>query len=466
MKFISYCFKTFSPAVSKFLVIIGLGFSMAACQWGDEVVSLVQPDPDEFFASFSDTTTVKLSTVATDSFMTGSQTRLFVGKFTDPYLGIMQARSFIQPVLGSSLTLGTEVIYDSLILNVQYDGYYYGDTTKAVNLSVHALQEDMLLKNAYYSDDFTPYDATPIGKTRFFPNPRPRTGSVKKNIKIRLSETLGKRIFDAAKANLLTTNEQWINILKGVTLMNDAADNSSALGFLPDSTNIQLHYHTTQLEGITKDSTVFRVLGKYNQLLADRSKTVLSKLLTRRASLPSSATNELSFVQAGSGIMTRIDLPSIRELNATKYIFANRAYIIIEPLNLSVTDAYRAPSSLYVYLCDKNNEFLQGSNGFPVALTDLDGQVVTANLINDLVNNKQYYKIDVSQYVSTILRSQYDESAGLLLRTAPFTASNYTYPDLDSEFTKRFDRLVIGSQKNAYKGVKLQMYYTTIKVAE
>lgn len=469
MRFISYYFKAFSPVVLKFLVIIGLSVSVFSCQWGDEVTTLVPPNPDDFSASFSDTTSVKVSIVATDSFMTGSQTRLFVGKFTDPYFGIMQATTFFQPGLQSSLVLAEKSEYDSLILSLEYDGYYYGDTTKIMDLSVHALQEDILLKNAYYSDDTTPYDPTPIGRALFHPNPRPNIGNrvvTKKILKIKLSSALGKKIFDAAKANLLTTNAEWINLLKGITLV-PAANNSAVVGFLTASASLQMHFHTPQIEGVTKDSTVFPLAALYNQILSDKSKTVLSKLPSRRFSLPSSQTGELGMIQAGSGVMTRVDLPTVKQLSNNKYTFANRAYLIIEPLLLSATDKFRAPQELHVYLCDKNNEYLLGNDGFPVPLSNLDGAPVAGNLVNDLINNKQYYKLDVSQYVSTILRSDSDEAAGLLLRTSGFDARkrDYRLPDIDSDFSKSFDRLVFGSYNNSTsRGIKLQLYYTTIKV--
>ena len=103
--------------------------SLASCQWGDEVTSLVQPNPDDFLALYSDSMTVNLSTIGEDSIMTGAASRLFVGRFADPYLGKMHSIPFFQPTLDGSLNLADAAVYDSLILSLRYDGYYYGDTT-------------------------------------------------------------------------------------------------------------------------------------------------------------------------------------------------------------------------------------------------------------------------------------------------------------------------------------------------
>lgn len=471
MKFISYCFKALSPAVSQFLVIIVFILSITGCQWGDEVVSLVQPDPDDFTALYSDSSTVLTSTVAPDSVMTGSATRVFVGRFVDPYLGRMHSSSFFQPTLASALTVPEKAVYDSLILSLPYDGYYYGDTTKPMNLAVYALQEDILTRNAYYNDDSTPYDPTPLGRVRFLPHP----GTPNKTVNIKLSGELGQKIFDLAKANLFGSNADWINVLKGVAVIPATSDNSAVVGFksfktaeASIATTLQLHFHTPETEGVTKDSSLINVTALYNQVMGDRSQTILSKLpANRRISLPSSQTGELTFIQAGTGIMTRVDLPTVRQLKYNKYTFANRAYLRITPLQVSVTVPFRLPGTIYAYLCDKNNEYYQsGSTGYPVPASDLNGAAVTGTLINDLVNNQQYYQLDISQYVSDILRSDSEEAAGLLLRTSPFSTNRGapSFPDLDSDFTKSFHRLVIGSQNNSTsRGIKLELYYTTVK---
>ena len=121
MKFNSYSFKRlFSPA-SKFLLGIGLAGSLAGCQWGDEITSLVQPNPDDFLVLFSDTSTVSISTVRLDSVMTGSASRMLVGSFDDPFFGKMQAATFFQTAPQGAITVPTDAVYDSLVLSLKYD---------------------------------------------------------------------------------------------------------------------------------------------------------------------------------------------------------------------------------------------------------------------------------------------------------------------------------------------------------
>ncbi|HEV7381062.1 MAG TPA: DUF4270 family protein, partial [Dyadobacter sp.] len=324
MKFISYYFKTYSPAVSKYLIATVFAVSVASCQWGDQVDALVQPNPDDFTALFSDTSSVVLSTVATDSLMTGSASRQLVGRYTDPYFGKVHAASFIQMGFGgdiSSITVPETAVYDSLALSLRYDGYYYGDTTKVLNVTVHRHLSDMMDKSVYYNSDATPYEATPIGRKSFYPSPRPGAGTIgtatgRADLHIKLSDAVGKEIFDLAKAGKITNNAEFVNLLKGLTILPAATGNNAVVGFLSGSTSLRLYHHTPDaVEGVDKDSVSLSLVGVYNNTGADRKGTVLEKLPnTYRSALPSAQSGNMAFVQAGTGIMTRVDFPSIRQL--------------------------------------------------------------------------------------------------------------------------------------------------------
>jgi hypothetical protein len=462
MKFNSYSFGEFFRPASKFLVFIFLAASVAGCQWGDEVKTLVQPNPDNFMVLFSDTSTVTTSTVRYDSVMTGGPGRMLIGRYSDPYFGIMHATTFIQPTLQSSLTIPDGAIYDSLVLSMRYEKtsaiykgspYSYGDTTKLMTYSAHALLEDILVKSSYYNQNTTAFDPIPLGTKTFYPRPYTDRAVV-----IKLSDVLGNKIFEQAKANLLTSNDQWIQILKGLMVTAKSTDNGSVVGFLTssDSTAIQLHYHTSGVDAVTESVFPFNVTAVYNQILGDRSKTALAELpANRRLSLPASKSGEKTFIQEGTGIMTRIDLPNIRTLKDTKYSVANRAFLRVSALKQSVTRNFTAPPAISLYLCDKNNQLLS-------PLTDLQGTAVRGTYITDLVNNTEYYSFDVSAYVTSLLNSDTDQNEGLLMITSALASG--AYPEADLEWSKGVRRLVIGSQKSTTDpGIKLELYYTTVK---
>ncbi|MHA4741435.1 DUF4270 family protein [Dyadobacter sp. MSC1_007] len=460
MKFKSYSLRG-SSTVHKLLVVIGFAFSLTSCEWGDQIESLVQPNPDDFAVLYTDTVTVQLSTVGSDSLMTGAPGRLLVGNYTDPYFGKVRAVTFIQPTTDGAINVATDAQYDSLILSLHYDKYSYGDTTQALNLTVHKLLANMLDKNSYWNENSTEYDPVAVGKIKVFARP-----NTSRNIKIRLSDAIGKQLFQKAQNNQLTSNDDWIEMVKGFAVMNGVNDNSPFIGFLKDSSSVQLHYHTPSISEFRKDSAILRVTGRYNQIIGNRTGTQLAKLpSTKRIALPSAQSGNMAFIQNGTGIMTRIDFPYLKNLKSIKYTAANRAFLRITPLRASVTDVLKVPSLLFVYRADKNNEFYQGGSG-PLPLYELSAgsqpQQVVAQYTTDFVNNKQYYLLDVSAYVTDIMTSETDEVGGLILRAGPFSSGS-GFQDFDTEVSKSVNRMVIGSQQNSDPGVKLELYYTTVK---
>lgn len=441
--------------------------------------AFVQPNPDDFSAVYSDTNSVVLSTLKLDSLMTGASSRLLVGQFSDPYLGKMHSTAFIQFSTTTqdgdrALTLPENAIYDSLGLALRYDGYYYGDTTQVMNVDVYELTSDLTLKpdltpiQAIYNYHATPYNPKSIGSAKIYPRPRPKQGSgaigdgeKRLEVRVKVADVLGKKIFDAVKANKINNNAQWIELLKGFAIK-ASTGNHSVVGFTRNNTALRLYYHTPgAVEGITEDSLSTNLWANYNQSLGDRTGTVLSKLPdTYRSSLPSSQTGNMSFVQAGSGIMTRLDFPGLNEYKYLNYTFANSARLIVEPVRGSFSKSFFLPTALYAYIADKNNDYVT-NNGSPVS--GLTG-VAAATLTTDLVSDRQYYVLDVTEFIRSGLQNESLEKYGLLLRTSsPIPPQGFSMLDGNTEFSKSFDRLVIGDQANPNGRVKLEIKYTSIK---
>ncbi|PSL24773.1 DUF4270 family protein [Dyadobacter jiangsuensis] len=467
MKFQSYSLGK-SSIVHKLLIIIGFAFSLTACEWGDQIESLDQPNPDDFAVLSTDTVTIKLSTIGTDSLMTGAAPRMLLGNYKDPYFGKVRTMSFFQPTLASGLSLAQEAEYDSLILSLTYDNSYnYGDTTKPMNLTVHKLLKDIVdipTGSAYWNHNSTPYDPAAIGKITIVPRP-----TTTKQLKIRLSDALGKQIFEMAKNNQLTSSVDWINLVKGLVVVPATTDNGPVIGFkwggtVGDSTSVQLHYHTPLVSEHKKDSTIFKVTANYNQTLADHAGTQLAKLPSNtRVSLPSAQSGNQAFMQAGTGVMLRVDLPYLRQFKYAQYTAINKAYLRVKPLKASVTDQLRVPKVLYLYRLDKNNQFFTDANGAPLAVTLLGtGGGVSSAYFTDLIKNERYYRFDISSFATEAMVSETNDIGGFVLRSSPFGSSG-TFREAGSQYSMSVDRLVVGDQQNADKGVELELYYTTVK---
>ncbi|MCF0075153.1 DUF4270 domain-containing protein [Dyadobacter sp. CY261] len=461
MKFNSYSFGE-SSIVFKLLIIIGFAFSLTACEWGDEIKSLSQPDADDFAVLHTDTVTIQLSTIGTDSIMTGGAPRMLFGTYKDPYFGKVRAMNFFQPTVESGVSIAQEAEYDSLILSLRYDNSYsYGDTTKPMNLTVYKLLADILDKTSYWNHNSTAYDPTPIGKKTIVP--RPTTTQL---FQVRLSDAIGKQVFEMAKNNQLTSNTDWINVVKGLVMMPATTDNGPVIGFKwgIDSSSVQLHYHTPSVSEYKKDSTIFKITASYNQIVADPAGTQLAKIpANKRLSLPSAQSGNLAFMEAGTGIMMRVDLPYLRYFKSTPYTAINKAILRVKPVRASITDFLRVPRVLYIYRVDKNNQFYTDGNGAPLPVYMLGGTTpVFSTYRKDLIKNEEYYEFDISSYATEIMTSETGDVGGLIIRSSQFSSSG-SYRDAGTEYSMSVDRLVVGDQFSSDKGLELSLYYTRVK---
>src|SRR5690349_16958179 len=78
-----------------------------------------------------DTVTPVLSTYVLDSFPTSGNNIMEVGRYKDPILGTVSAATYFQVTVPSSAATNFPdgAIYDSLVLIMKSNGYYYGDTS-------------------------------------------------------------------------------------------------------------------------------------------------------------------------------------------------------------------------------------------------------------------------------------------------------------------------------------------------
>lgn len=105
-----------------------------------------------------DTVTPVMSTWVLDSFATSGTNNLFVGIYKDAYLGNTTASTYLQfssPALSedAATLIPNHAVYDSLVMVMRPTGYYYGDTTKPLNIGVYQLAYQPDYINASGSSD-------------------------------------------------------------------------------------------------------------------------------------------------------------------------------------------------------------------------------------------------------------------------------------------------------------------------
>ena len=169
-----------------------------------------------------DTMRMVTSTVHLDSIVTTRPARLLVGGYLNNFTGRATCSPYFQISNGSiTSALATDLVYDSLVMKYNYDGYYIGDTTKLVSLSVKKL----VYKQGYNSNG-TLYNISPfkvdadgslyntstfklddisLGDIKIYPHP-----ATKKDFYFRLSDNFGLTIFN----NIINRNDSMQNLSK------------------------------------------------------------------------------------------------------------------------------------------------------------------------------------------------------------------------------------------------------------
>ncbi len=359
-----------------------------------------------------DSFTLSTSTFILDSFSTTSPDFLLTGVYNDDYFGKTSANAYFQIAIPDSVGIQENAVFDSLTIRLHYSGNVYGDTLQPFTLFVYRVNEIMEEPDEKYFYNTTTFscDEEPLGTLTFRPRPNYDT-----DIEIRLSDDLGKELmnFLMDESDEILSNSNFTEYLNGLVLK--CGDNTqSVLSFAATDTlvNLELYTHYTNEE--RKEVKYYFPLyteGNYfNNLKADREGTEIEKLKTRKEEIISAETGNKTFIQAGTGVLTRIDFPSIYRIMEIehRYIYY-KAELIFKPVHQSNAQV-PFPKELVLFTTNKYNE--------PVSqVLDSDDETVVSEFSFDKqYNEENYYSFDITSFLSSVLADAYvDEENGLVI---------------------------------------------------
>ena len=153
----------------------------------------------------------------------------------------------------------------------------------------------------------------------------------------------------------------------------------------------------------------------------------------------------MSYIQTGSGMVLRIDFPTLASLNsASEYMSVADARLIIRPKDYTYDEATPLPSRLFLILTDDSND-LQSN------LSDISGNVVSSPIYYT-TNGEPYYMFSVIWFVRKFISIQTDNTENpMALIVMPS----------DNENSSLFKRLIVDDNTQFAEYVQLQIYYVT-----
>jgi hypothetical protein len=434
--------RTGAGLLSLLLAIVLL----AGCKKGDGINdSLPAPAAVNRMAFFTDTVTVRTSTVLIDSIISSNNSGLAVGRYVDPVFGTVTGRGYASFALDAPLVVDQNQVYDSLALDITSDNYRYGDSTAVKRIEVHQLPNALRTDGKpYYTKDDVPYSATVLGQRQF------RPGNKTKSVHIRLSNVLGQTLWNAGQINQLTTQDQLGRYLNGLALTPGASENAAIMRFGAAAV-LRLYHHEVN-DPATVLTYTFTGGGSatphFYHLETNRTGTALAGLTAFRQALSSTATGNRSFVQGTLGVYTRLEFPYLRSLNQ----FGNSLVLNSATLELAVPGAAQNNAAanlptLGTALTNSSNQLRSPYASNPASTTNVNA-VLPAVITSPQTNLPQAtYSLNMFSYIQGVLAGTV-ENNGLILS-----------PDVNPLI---FEGAALGNQSNTDARLQFKIYYTRI----
>lgn len=412
---------------------------------------------------YTDTLTVRTSTVLADSVRTSAPDIYLAGRYVDPLFGTISASAFFRLSLEFQLDLGTTAVYDSLVLYTPYN-YTYGDTLQPQKLSVHRVVEEIDANKNYYNNSSVAINAAPLASKTFFATPQTNLG-----LSFRLPDDLGKEIFALSGTAAGQTNTEFYKALRGLALIPDAS-NTAVVGFPATNRalNMKLWYHTTtdslaksfQVSAILSTQTGGTVRAGFNRVTADRSGTVLSGIQPLQP-IPAASTDNRTYVQDALGIRTKIEIPYLKSLASRGPISVNRAELSIKPDLTAVQPGMTLPPYLVLLETDASNRMFYGTFGYESVVNSDAGafsEVPDPQISLYSTRFKNFTWLLTTQLNAMI--TGFKKTDSFLVTPVYTTGLGQGGTRFQSQMNNRVSRLVLSGKR---EDIKLIVFYTEAK---
>ncbi len=313
-----------------------------------------------------DTFDLQLSTFKFDSVNTSASDRLLFGRFNDTYFGKVEANPYLEliaPVaeFGTGpYDISTDAELDSVALILGYDEYFYQDTTKTLQINVHQLLEEVIPdEDVFYNTSTLRFDSVPIVSKTFLPEPFDED-----SLHISMPLEFGLELFSKIQEDEINDNDDLRDNLPGFALLSNENDNGSIIGFSRNQEDTYLRFFYSIPGELEDEEEVLDLVINpfpatpvaFHNVKAETVGTDLAELTDQEIELRSEMANNLSYLQSGTGLATKITFPTIKtlyDIPGTGTILSS--VLQIKPLSSSVTDITPIRDTLNIAVIDANN---------------------------------------------------------------------------------------------------------------
>jgi hypothetical protein len=408
--------------------------------------------------NFTDTLRVNSSTVLMDSIQTQANTTFLVGSFFHPTLGTFESTAYTQIANADSLFAKNTSILDSVKMHLVYKNFQ-GDTNQVHTLNVYKLKDSLSLSKDYFTNSSLPYQSSTVGSVTFRPRPirsRAANGDSLKldTLHFHMSKALGNELIAKySDKSLAGGGSAFRASFPGLVFKSSTASKSALIGFSPAYSRMTLHWHnpndttkyTLNYYFSLSSAMMTEVQARFNQYNIDRSGP-LAALTKSGNSVPASTTGNVTYVQSGSGLVTKIDFPTLLKLKGNRNIAVNKAELVLQTTD--DIDLNHSLNQLTLLQVDGNNRPIRNVYGLGYVMSEGGSGIQTANYSS----SQKTYTFNITTELQSVLNGR-KSNLGFLV-TPTLLASQTGYTKMVSE-SARFVPL------NAMK-TKIRIYYSYI----
>ena len=392
-----------------------------------------------------DTMQVETSTMKFDSIITSQSSRILVGKYTDPIFGEVTCSSYLG-LIPEHYSIDPEAEYDSIALLLKYDDYYYNDTLQSNTMVIKQLKE--VLKpdegDDFYNTTEVGLEEQILGSLSYIPRPSDTTA-----LEVKLTDELGKDLFVQLQNKSMTNADEFQAYFKGLGIQPGISDDGSIIGFslAAEACYMRLYHSIAEADGKVQKTLDFPFNAAqspkpfFNQIKAQDASELLTPLIDQEINLNSSDASNMSFIQSGTGVATRIRFPSIKSLYDIKGNGTLLDVVLkIRPVTGTYDERLYLRDTLSVFLVDQNNELTN-----QLYRSEIEPVRAILNRANEEFDDI-FYEIPLGGYIETLLLTEADTKEALVL--------------LPADYNNAVDRFVLNGNDNTHQYVSLQITYT------
>lgn len=357
-----------------------------------------------------DTFKLKTYTIEEDSVVTKNQLHALLGAYNDPKFGTVDASFYTQISLDNpgSTSFGVNPTVDSIVLSLQYTGYY--GENKAQTFEVFELADDLSTSadTVYYSfstKNIKPTNLVFPGKETITPAPSVKsvvgTDTLAAQLRIPLKNSLATYLMDGVALGKYASQDLFHDYFKGIYVKVSDPNPPSGQG--------AVYYFS--LSAINSKLTIYYK----NDLIAKTFSFLMNGT--------SVDFNHVNFNRTGKPIDNLINNPALGTSEYYAQAFTSRAVIEMPGISDIPKNSIIQKAQLIIPITHYTNNLLYPSvqlNYGTRITADNDTIYSRGNVIYD--DNQKAYIIDVRQHVQQVV-SQIIANRGIFLRPTYFNST-------------------------------------------